>query len=214
MKPLNVNSFWRDIFTFRKESSNYRRSRRDFYEGKNYLSHHERIKTIIQSTSSRLLNIEKPIKFYGLEFGSTYKEAIRHLGKPNYVTQGKMPVKDLKSIFYRLNVSGVKCILQLHFLEKKFFLGVIEISNSIVGQENEISNLVRDKYEIADYNWLGLIQDEGANTIELCEGMIKRIIYTSGDPSFKEKLKEQLDKFKNKRQKHEHHRNKLILDMI
>jgi hypothetical protein len=205
---------WRDIFTFRKKSLSYKSSRRDFYEGRNFLGQQGRINTIIQSTNLSLLDIEKPIKFYGLVFGTQYKAAIKHLGKPNYISNEKLVITDIKTIFYRITISGVKCILQLHFYEKQFFLGVIEMTNSFINQENGISKLVRDKYGITDSNWEGLIQDIDKNTIELNTGLVQRIIYTSGNPEVRSRIKTQIDTLEAKKRKYTLVRNKLILDMI
>lgn len=211
MHLLNVSSLWRSIFTFRKKSTSYKSSRRDFYEGRNFLSHNARIADLFQSTTHNQVKVDKPIKCYGLEFGTSFKVARKRLGKPNYMTQGKS-ISGVKSIFYRITINGAKCILQFHFLENEFFLGVIEITNAFSEQGNKIVDLVRSKYQITDINWHGAIKDNQNNTIKIGNDMIKRITYTSGDTSIRENLIGQLARIEI--QKYPHHKSSLVLEMI
>lgn len=211
---LNGNSIWRDIFTFRKKSLRYKISRRDFYEGRNFLNSEGRILNLIHQKSSNIFQIERPIRFYGLSFGVDQKKAIRHLGKPNYIANVKLPLKHHKILYYRLSISHVKCVLQLHFLNNIFFLGVIEQKNAFDTSEQEISNLVRHKYGVDDINWVGTIKDTNKNSIEISNGAVQRLVYTSGDSSIIENIKHQLLQSEAQTENYSRLRSELMLDMI
>jgi hypothetical protein len=211
---LNVNSVWRDIFTFRKKSLRYKISRRDFYEGRNFLNSQTRILNLIHQKSNNIFEIERPIRFYGLSFGVDQKKAIKHLGKPNYSTHVKLPLKNHKILFYRLTISNVKCVLQLHFLDNAFFLGVIEQKNAFSIDDQEIANLVRHKYGVEDIHWVGSIQDSNKNSIEISKGAVQRIVYSTGDSDMIQNIKYQLLQLEDKKEKYSQLRSELMLEMI
>jgi hypothetical protein len=211
---LNVNSIWRDIFTFRKKSLRYKISRRDFYEGRNFLNSQGRILNLIHQKSNNVIQIERPIRFYGLSFGIDLKKTIKHLGKPNYITNVKLPLKNHKILFYRLSISNVKCVFELHFLDNAFFLGIIEQQNTFNLHDQEIANLVRHKYGVDDINWTGTIKDTSNNSIEISKGVVQRLVYATGDSGIIQNIKYQLLQLEDQTEKYGQLRSELMLDII
>lgn len=210
---LNVNSLWSTIFTFRKKSHRYKISRRDFYEGRNFLNSQERILNLIRQRDINSLSTERQIRFYGLSFGSTQKAAIKHLGKPNYSTKEKI-LTEHSILFYRITIGNIQCVLQLHFLKNEFFLGVIEQKNAFSLTDYEIAKLIRNKYGVQDNQWTGIIYDQHQNRVEITQGPVQRIIYSSSDTNLYQSIKYQLLQLDDRSNKFSHLRAQVMLDMI
>jgi hypothetical protein len=199
---------------FSRRRNRYLQNRESFYEGRNYLSNYERLKSLVSGTSTNQISTKKPIKFYGLEFGASLKQAMSHLGKPNYVSKKNSLMSKHKTIYYRITIAQVKCILQLHFLQDKFFLGVIEIRRASEEFKREITDLIRRKYNIENDNWVGKIVDNNAHKIELKDDIVPYIMYQSGHAMVKESIKSQMMEISNTKQKYYDKRSDLILEMI
>ncbi|MGW8124148.1 hypothetical protein ACV07N_15925 [Roseivirga echinicomitans] len=190
-------------------------SKSDFYEGKNYLSNQAQLLGLTKNLSNTTVeNTDKCIRFYGVDFGQTSKSVVQHLGKPNYSSRKKSVLKNHKILFYRVTVCKVNCILQLHFLNDEFFLGVLEVKNSNVEIHKEITELVRKKYNIRQEDWVGTLIDSENNTLNIKEGMIQRMTYYTGNPLIRAEIKSQVEKIHVLKEKHGHLNHELILKMI
>lgn len=211
MPLLKMSSIFGVPFISRKNHGRYNVSRSDFYEGENYLANQSRLLNLTNNLrNNNEINTEKNIKFYGVNFGESVKSVLRHLGKPNYISRKKSVLKNHKILFYRIMLKNVKCILQFHFLDDQFFLGVIEVKNNQEHVQKEISNLVREKYAISNTDWVGTIKDNSDNTIDIQEGMIQRMTYLSGDSVLRSEIRAQVNRIIEIKEKH----GQLNLDMI
>lgn len=215
MYLLHVKGLLEDIFTFRKKGLQYRVNRRDFYEGRNYLSNQSRLLNLFDNLRTpQEFRTEKNIRFYGFNFGRSRKAAIKHLGRPNYCFAKKSLLNNHCVLFYRVTLNKVKCVLQLHFIDDEFFLGIIETRSTGQAVQREIASLIRQKYKVSDSQWTGKIIDASNHSIEMTDGMIQRIIYLSGFTEHKQKIQAQIEKIKKIRQDHGMLRHEMILEMI
>lgn len=214
MTTQSITSFMGLIVPFSKKKYRYLQSRESFYEGRNFLSSYSRLSSIVKYTSTNDLDTKKSIKFYGLDFGISMKKAIGHLGKPNYVSKHSTLLRKHKAIYYRINIAQVKCILQLHFLNDQFFLGLIEIRSSDEQVKNEVTSLISRKYGMEDGRWNGSIKDASDNRIELKDDIVPYIVYLSGDEQIRESIQLQMAQQSKKKLKYYEKRSDLLLEMI
>lgn len=214
MTTQSITSLMGLFAPFTRKRNRYLQSRESFYEGRNYLSNVERLKGLVSGTSANQIVTRKTIKFYGLDFGASLKEAIGHLGKPNYTSKKSSLLSRHKTIYYRINIAKVKCILQLHFLHDQFFLGLIEVRSFGLEFKKEVADLVRKKYKIDNENWEGKIVDDTRHKIELKNNIVPYIVYQSGHAEIRERIRLQLDEKILDKQKHYDKRSDLILEMI
>ena len=214
MTTQSITSLMGLFVPFSKRRNRYLQNRESFYEGRNYLSNYERLKSLVSGTATDQISTKKHIKFYGLDFGATLKEATNHLGKPNYIGKKSSIISKHKTIYYRITISEVKCILQLHFLQDKFFLGLIEIRRASEEFKREVTDLIRKKYSIDNDNWVGKIVDDRMHKIELKDDIVPYIVYQSGHVAVKESIKVEMDDMIDSKQKFYDKRSDLILEMI
>ena len=215
MQSLKMNPFFGGFFMLRNKSQRYKVSKSDFYEGKNFLANQSRLLNLTNNLrNTNKLNTDKNIRFYGVSFGQTTKEAVQHLGKPNYISRKKSVLKNHKILFYRITVCNVNCILQFHFLKDEFFLGVIEVKNTSIQLHKEITDLVRKKYNVQQEDWVGTLVDSEDNTLEIQEGMIQRMTYFSGSLSVRNEIQAQVAKIHVLKEKHGQLNHDMILKMI
>lgn len=214
MTTQSITSLMGLFAPFTRKRNRYLQNRESFYEGRNYLSNYGRLQSLVSGTSTNQISTQKAIKFYGLDFGASLKQAINHLGKPNYTSKRSSLLNKHKSIYYRITIARVKCILQLHFLHDKFFLGLIEIRSFSQEFKKEVADLIRKKYNIDNENWVGKIVDGGKHKIELKNDIVPYIMYQSGNEDLKEQIRLELTKFSHTKQKYYDKRSDLILEMI
>lgn len=214
MTIQSITSLMGLLVPFRRRRNRYLQNRENFYEGRNYLSSYGKLKALVSGTSINQIATQKPIKFYGLEFGATLKEARVHLGKPNYVSRKNTLLSRHKTIYYRITIAQVKCILQLHFLHDRFFLGLIEMRSSSEVFKSEVIDLIRQKYGVKNKNWVGKIVDDCNHKVELKDDIVPYIVYESGDAEVREWIRQEIAETNLTRQKYYDKRSDLILDMI
>lgn len=214
MTTQSITSLMGLIVPFARKRYRYLQSRESFYEGRNYLSSYGRLESLVSGPSTDQIATQKNIKFYGLNFGASLKQAISRLGKPNFTSKSNSLLTKHRTIYYRITISKVKCILQLHFLQDQFFLGLIEIRSLNEEFKKEVSDLIRKKYGIDNTNWVGKIVDDTQNKIELKDDIVPYIVYQSGSREVRETIQLHLTKLDLLRQKHYDKRSDLILEMI
>lgn len=215
MQSLSMNSLFGGLFIFRNKGQRYKVSKSDFYEGKNFLANQSRLLNLTKNLrNTNEVSTDKDIRFYGINFGQSVKDAIQHLGKPNYISRKKSALKNHKTLFYRITVCNVNCILQFHFLKDKFFLGVIEVKNTSVKIHKEITDLVRKKYHVEQEDWVGILKDRLNNTLEIKEGMIQRMTYLTGNQEVRDEIQLQVEKIHVLKEKHGQLNHDMILKMI
>lgn len=213
MTTRSMTSFMGLFAPFRKKRL-YLQSREAFYEGRNYLTSFSKLSSLVHKSSANTLATEKPIKFYGLDFGISLKKAINHLGKPNYAGKGSHLLRKHRVIYYRITIAGVNCILQLHFLHDQFFLGLIELRSANQEMKREVTQLIKTKYGSEDGDWNGQISDARGNQIELKDDIVPYIVYCSGDRDLKNSIVIQLDQWQAKKQRYYDKKSDLLLEMI
>lgn len=192
----------------------YRQSRVDFYQGKNALSSHTTLNSVININNLDARSTEKNIQFYGLTFGQSIKDTIQKLGKPNYIDKRKLVSKNQKTIYYRLTIKGVKCILQMHYYKDQFFFGKMEISSSSVDIKKDLGQLVCQKYGITSENWTGSIIDSSNNIVLIKDNFIPNMSYISGDKDLFEQIRIELASVEKVNKYRRSGQTELLLDMI
>lgn len=193
----------------------YRQSRVDFYEGRNALASTSSFNNILTSnTIDASLSTDKRIKFYGLYFGQSLKETIKKLGKPNYKDKRSLVLKNQVTIYYRLTIKEVKCILQMHFYKDEFFFGKMEIRSSNPTVKRDIGELVCQKYGITEKDWTGSIFDNDGNKVLIKQNMIPNVCYITGDKTLIAALKMELNLIEQPKKYRRSGQTELLLDMV
>lgn len=193
----------------------YRQSRLDFYEGRNALTSTASFHKILNSNNlDASLSTEKCIKFYGLYFGQSLKETIKKLGKPNYKDKRTLVLKNQVTIYYRLTIKEVKCILQMHFYKDQFFFGKMEIRNSNPSVKRDIGELVCQKYGVNEKDWTGSIFDDDGNKVLIKQNIIPNVCYITGDKTLTAALKMELNLIEQPKKYRRREQTELLLDMV
>lgn len=175
-----------------KKSRYYSETREDFYEARNVLSNIEGFQRLLQPVSQGTCKTQTVIRCYGLSFGVSLKESMASLGKPNFISKKSSFLPDHQILFYKVRISQVKCILQLHFFQDQFFLGVIELRSDRKDFKNRVTDILRKKYSIPKNTWTGTLSDPYENTIEMKANMVPHIVYRFGDKRLNQQLRLQL----------------------
>ncbi len=192
----------------------YRQSRTDFYEGKNALSSHNTFISILNKTHLDALSTEKKIQFYGLTFGQSVKSTVQKLGKPNYTDKRKLVSKNQKTIYYRLLIKEVKCVLQMHFYKDQFFFGRMEIRGGNSSIKKDIGQLVCKKYGISQEGWTGSIVDIEKNIVTINDNFIPSMSYITGNKKLLDEIRRELTRSEKLKEYKQSGQTELLLDMI
>ncbi|OEJ99857.1 hypothetical protein [Roseivirga misakiensis] len=198
-----------------KKRRRYQQSRIDFYEGRNALVSRSSFSVLFNShdaTPSR--DTEKPIRFFGLEFGQSVKETIKKLGKPNYKDKRTLCLDKHTTIYYRLMIKQVKCILQMHYYQDQFFFGKMEIRSSNPQTKRDISALVCQKYGISENDWTGAIIDQNSNKVHIKQNMVPSVIYVTGNQFLLNRIKLELVPVQSTKRYSRLEQSELLLDMV
>ena len=179
---------WLRITPLSKRVKAYGQTKKDFYESRIYLQNLEKLNHIFNRDLRGALRTDKEITFYGIKFGYSCKETSRKLGKPNYRVSENRILNDHQIFFYRLKIATVNCILQMHFLNDSFFLGVIEMRTGKIELKNRLFELIQRKYQIESPIGGELIADNLGNTIYVKEDVVPFVTYSSGDSSLRTQL--------------------------
>ena len=198
-----------------KKRRRHHQSRVDFYEGRNALVSKTSFESIFNSHNlDTALSTNKSIRFFGIRFGQSLKEAIKKLGKPNYKDQRPLSLKQHNTIYYRLTIKEVKCILQLHFYQDSFFFGKMEIRSSNPQIKRDIAELVCQKYGVSEKNWIGSIFDENGHKINIKQNIIPSVSYVTGDQEIIVAIKTELAAVKTQKRYGRLAQAELLLDMV
>lgn len=192
----------------------YKQSRADFYEGRNALVSCASFDSILNLNHLESLGTEKGIQFYGLSFGQSVKATIQKLGKPNYVDNRKLALKNQKTIYYRLTIKEERCILQMHYYKDQFFFGKMEIKGNNPVAKRDIGQLVCQKYGISQQDWTGSIIDSNQNKILIKENIVPNVCYISGDKDLLNEIRVELTSILNAKKYRQVGQSELLLDMV
>lgn len=177
---------------FFRQSKLYKQSKKEFYEGRNLLTSSSSFSQLFVNHKLESQPSQKNIKFYGLAFGAKTKECRKRLGKPNFIDSRSLVIKGLKTFFYRIQIKGVKCILQVHFYQDQFFFGQMEIREGNLEIKKQISQLLCQKYEIESEHWQGAIVDHEGNQLLIKEDIIPSISYLTSNQQILGNIKQTL----------------------
>jgi len=211
---ISTVSGWLGLPIFSQQRGNYGQTKRDFYESRIYLQNLDKLANLFKSVRPTDLYTEKAISFYGINFGYSIKDTTNKLGKPNYRTTEKRLFNDHRIIFYRLKISNVNCILQLHFIDDTFFLGAIEMRTGNKELREGLFDLIKQKYEIKEAVVNNFVQDSSGSQIHVREDVIPYVIYTTGNSEIKEILLSSAKQPVEKMNRNQVYKGSLLLDVI
>ena len=179
---------YKRLFFYRK-TKRYEQTRREFYQSRNLLNTPASFQQVFTNHRSQSQESHKEIKFYGLRFNSTTKECKKCLGKPNFIDAKQEIITGINTYFYRLQIKGVKYILQIHFYKDCFFYAQMEIREGNLKIKKEIRNLIYRKYEIESLTSFGAIIDSNNNQLLLKEDIVQNITYITGNKQILSEIK-------------------------
>ncbi|WP_422009221.1 hypothetical protein [Roseivirga pacifica] len=192
----------------------YREDRVDFYRNKNALIAKASINDIITRNSYDVFLSKKHINFYGIAFGTSLKACKKKMGKPNFEVKKGSALEGQNTIFYRLRIANVKCVLQLHFFNDQFFFGQLSLKHNTGYFSGELINIVREKYGLPEAKYFELITDEHDNKIEFIEGMAPCIRYTTGDQKLLAEIRTALHSAQTKQRSRRLKQNEMLLELV
>ncbi len=205
---------WFRFPVFSEKVHSYGQTKRDFYESRIYLRNVNKLASTFNLNQLDGLATEKTVSFYGIRFGYSLKDTILKLGKPNYRTSESKLFKDHKIIFYRLKISTVNCILQLHFKDGLFFLGIIEMRTGDKHLKERLFDLIHQKYGIKEKQISKPIRDIHGNQIIIKEDVVPYVVYTTGNRQMREGILSTISKIKEHPEKIRSGNQSILLDMI
>ncbi len=204
---------WFRLPVYSEKGQSYGQTKRDFYESRVYLQNRGRLSSTFNLNLNGL-STDRTISFYGIDFGYSVKATIKKLGKPNYRTTEKRLFQDHQIVFYRLKISTVNCIIQLHFHNDSFFLGVMEMRTGDKTLKDRLFDLIKQKYKIDDSIIDNHILDELGNSIRVREDVIPYVVYTTGDQKLKQELLDTAKRPLEEMSRAKFDNQALLLDMI
>ena len=179
------------IFKNRKTRKLYYLGKEDFYHSRNALNvpssfnfhkeyYHFNFKT------------DKEIRFYGVSFGKSQKSITKLFGRPNYIQKGNLPLSDQTTLFYKLNIKGLRCTLQMHLFEDQLFFAQIQISDNDKDKKSVFLDLFRLKYKLSNLNWDQTIEDAAGSRIALKDDVVPKASFFTYDQSLWKKISAEL----------------------
>lgn len=179
------------LFASRKKKKLYNLGKEDFYQSLNALNVSSSF-NFHKDSNSKTHPTEKSIRFYGIEFGKTEKEIKRIFGKPNYLQKRNLPLNSQITLFYKLNIKGIKCTLQMHLYQDQLFYAQIQLRNSHALVKKTFLDLIRLKYNVSDIDWDQSIEDVAGGKIALKNDIIPKASYFSPDKALWKKIGQEL----------------------
>jgi len=197
------------LFKNRKRRSYYL-GKEDFYQSRNALNvsssfsfHRE------QYIKNNPTN--KEIKFYGVSFGKSEREIKRIFGTPNYRQKKYLPLASQITLFYKLNIKGIKCILQMHLYEDQLFFAQIQLRDASAELRSVFLGLFRLKYGIEGLSWNETIQDESGSRVALMDDIVPKASFFTHDRAVWKKIDEEFHELAAKNQYTQYQLEKIAL---
>lgn len=196
-----------------KKNRLYHQSRVDFYEGRNSLTRLTSLKNLIAKDSLHTSNSLQQIQIQNIPFGVSTREIQKLKGTANYHQKNKQALSEIDTLFYRENLYGVTCIIQLQLFNDQFFFGNIELRHNTHGFGEKIEKLIQEKYGI-DHLIKDTITDQNGHQIRFSNGLIPNISYLSGDKDLRTEILKAIETVESIPNKNTIHQASKILDLI
>ncbi|WP_420387607.1 hypothetical protein [Roseivirga sp.] len=168
------------LFQSRRRRKLYYLGKEDFYQSRNALNVSSAF-NFHKDYSSQTNATEKEIKFYGLNFGKSEKEIKRVFGKPNFRQKSGLPLEKQLTLFYKLNIKGIKCILQMHLYNNQMFFAQIQLRDANTEIRGVFLELFKLKYKIESLGWNQIIKDHRGARIMLKDDIVPKASFFSSD---------------------------------
>ena len=130
-----------------------------------------------------------------IDFGVSSKQLLKIKGKPNFIQKKGLVSENIKTLFYRELIKGVKCIIQFHFYNDQFFYGHMELRHDKCGFKEEVEELIKAKYGIDEIR-NGSIIDQSGNQIFFKNDITPSLSYLTGDSTIKACIRKELNEIK------------------
>ncbi|MEC7753993.1 MULTISPECIES: hypothetical protein [Roseivirga] len=179
------------LFGSRKRRKLYYLGKEDFYQSRNALNVSSAFNFHSRDTNQSY-STEKHIRFYGVEFGKTQKEIRRLFGKPNFAQKKGLPLDTQITLFYKLNVKGIKCILQMHLYRDQLFFAQIQLTDSNAQIKKVFLELFRMKYKVNELDWNNNLKDADDNRIALQDDIVPKASYFTGNKALWQEIRSEL----------------------
>lgn len=170
------------LFQSRKRRKLYYLGKEDFYQSRNALNVSSAF-NFHKDQSTQTNSTEQEIKFYGLNFGKSEKEIKRVFGRPNFRQKSGLPLDKQLTLFYKLNIKGIKCILQMHLYNDKMFFAQIQLRDANTEIRSVFLQLFELKYKIESLEWNQSIKDHKGARIMLKDDIVPKANFFSSDSS-------------------------------
>ncbi|MFP4090227.1 MAG: hypothetical protein ACLFUB_18220 [Cyclobacteriaceae bacterium] len=191
---------------------------RSYYDREDYYSSMvtentvEKLLALWQGLENAQMTPEVSIKFRDIPFDISPQDIIMKLGRPNFVFKNQHRLKGHKVYFYRLRLDHLRSIVQLHFLDEKFFYARYIIKDFNEQETRTLREAYAVKYFLHEQ---GLpVKDAAGNLLTMDVGLFLNIRYLSGRTELIDKLRERWVYQYEKQTDHELRRMQVLKDLI
>ena len=197
------------LFKNRKRRSYYL-GKEDFYQSRNALNVSSAF-SFHQEEYVRDNPTNREIKFYGVSFGKSEKEIKKLFGTPNFRQKKSLPLDSQITLFYKLNIKGIKCILQMHLYNDELFFAQIQLRDANTELRDIFLSLFKLKYGIESLCWNETIQDESGSRIALKDDIVPKASFFTHDRSIWKKIDAEFHELAAKNQYTQYQLEKIAL---
>lgn len=170
-------------FFHKRRGATYQQGRADYYKALNAISSIDSIEVLkkIKFSASRRLSV--PVRCFGIVFAVNEKQVRQKLGKPNYRQQSVLGIPALTTLFYKLKIKGIRCVLEIHFYQNAVFCLHLLMKGGTSDERNAFLASLARLYQQKNIQWGDLFLGQNKNVLRCENDVMPRITYLSGDPN-------------------------------
>ena len=175
-------------FFIRKKGATYQQGRSEYYKVLNVLSSNASVESLKQIKFSAEKSLSVPIRCFGVVFEATEKEIRKKLGKANYRQQRVLGLPQLTTLFYKLKIKGIRCILEIHLYKKNVFCLHLLMKNGSQDERNEFLNSLARLYKTNKIDWGDKVIGKNGNVLYCQNDVTPRLTFLTGNKNYLESI--------------------------
>ena len=186
MPMTNLNHL--GSFFTRKKGATYQQGRSEYYKVLNVLSSNASVESLKQIKFSKEKSLPVPIRCYGVVFEATEKEIHKKLGRANYRQQQVLGVPQLTTLFYKLKIKGLRCILEIHLYKGSVFCLHLLMKDGSQDERNEFLNSLAKLYKTNKIDWGDKVIGKNRNELYCQNDVIPKLTFLTSNKNYLENI--------------------------
>lgn len=186
MPIINLNrlgSFYR-----LSKSVTYRQGRSDYYKALNTMSSIASLEALKKMKFSVHQQLLVPIRCFGIIFDASEKQIRQKLGKPNFRQQQVLHIPTLTTLFYKLKIQGIRCVLEIHLYQNAVFCLQLLMKGGSSKEKNLFLNSLARLYQQESIEWGNTFLGQKGNILNCENDVMPRITYLTGNQQCLDKI--------------------------